>query len=148
MNAVAPVSTTVPGGLQESELKALSTPCRTARRTVEYTKPTTNDNGANTRPIRSDIFSVPTVRNSTIEPRSDSGSPGVKTHARRNRKARTTEVRDPQAAAASHGAGTGRQLRPCYSFGDSFTSPGGQQAAGLHQQDGAGHGVDEEINGG
>ena len=28
------------------------------------------------------------------------------------------------AAAASHGAGTGRQLRPCYSFGDSFTSPG------------------------
>ena len=28
------------------------------------------------------------------------------------------------AAAASHGAGTGWQLRPCYSFGDSFTSPG------------------------
>ena len=29
------------------------------------------------------------------------------------------------AAAASHGAGTGRQLRRCYSFGESFTSPGG-----------------------
>ena len=89
----------IQAGLQESEVKALSSPRRTARRTVEYTKPTTNNNGANTRLIGSDIFSVPMVRNSTKEPRSDSGNPKMNTHTRRNSKTRTIEKMTPQAAA-------------------------------------------------